>query len=204
MSVVNERGKGPFLLQFHISLVGIKPPIWRRFTVPSTMTFKKLHEVIQVVMGWENEHLFEFKYGPYGIGIPDDDLFFMTANLTWDARYKKLPAATMDINDKLTYVYDFGDDWVHRLRIEKIEELNEHNNRIQCIAGKRACPPEDVGGPYGYELHLEALMDENHPEHESAVEWRGPFDPNHFDLNEVNEALNKAFARKPSSRRTKG
>lgn len=203
MSMVDKRGKGPFLIQFRISLHGIKPTIWRQFTVPSTISFKKLHDVIQIVMGWENYHLFEFHYGPYEIGIPDDE-FFMTDEFHWDARYKKLSTATLNINDKFTYVYDFGDDWVHQLKIEKMEELTENNNRIQCISGKRASPPEDVGGPYGYELHLEALRDENHPEHESALEWRGPFNPEDFDLDEVNAELNDTFAPKPKPKGTKG
>jgi hypothetical protein len=96
------------------------------------------------------------------------------------------------------YIYDFGDDWVHVLLLEKILPWDPEAELPRCIKGKRACPPEDVGGPYGYADFLEVLADPEHPDHQEMVEWiGGPFDPEAFDMKAVNTALRTAFSPKP-------
>lgn len=92
--------------------------------------------------------------------------------------------------DKLIYEYDFGDGWEHKIRIEKILPAEKGKRYPVCLAGKRACPPEDCGGPPGYERLLEVLRDPKHEEYEETLEWLGgPFDPEAFDVNEVNRML---------------
>jgi hypothetical protein len=90
----------------------------------------------------------------------------------------------------MNYVYDFGDGWTHRLTVEKVLAAEPGVGYPRCVSGRRACPPEDVGGPWGYDGFLEAMADPTHPEHEQYREWvGGPFDPAAFDLDEVNEEL---------------
>ena len=94
------------------------------------------------------------------------------------------------VKDKLIYEYDFGDSWEHELLVEKILPLEEGKRYPVCLTGKRACPPEDCGGIWGYASLLEAIRDPEHPEHEEMVDWvGGEFDPEAFDLDEVNREL---------------
>jgi hypothetical protein len=90
----------------------------------------------------------------------------------------------------LGYVYDFGDGWTHVLTVEKVLAPEPGVRYPRCVSGRRACPPEDVGGPWGYDGFLEVMGDPNHPEHDERTKWAGgPFDPAAFDIDEVNEAM---------------
>jgi hypothetical protein len=92
--------------------------------------------------------------------------------------------------DRLVYVYDFGDGWTHDITVEKVLAAQPGIGYPRCVSGRRACPPEDVGGPWGYGEFLTAINDPGHAEHEQFLEWvGGGFDPDEFDLDEVNEAL---------------
>jgi hypothetical protein len=91
---------------------------------------------------------------------------------------------------KFTYEYDFGDDWRHEVKVEKVLPPDAEQQLPMCIKGKRACPPEDIGGVWGYYEFLEAIKDPDHPDHEMYTEWRGDdFDPEAFDLDMVNSRL---------------
>jgi hypothetical protein len=95
-------------------------------------------------------------------------------------------------NERFDYEYDFGDGWEHRILVEKILPLEPGRAYPVCIKGRRACPPEDVGGTWGYAAFLDAIGDPEHPEHDSYLEWiGGEFDPEAFDLDEVNDALSE-------------
>lgn len=192
--MIERKNKGSLFYVFHVSLFDIQPMIWRRFRVPSNITFKRFHEVIQIVMGWENYHLYQFKYGPIEVSIPDGE-YFLPDETHFDARYKRLSSLNLEMDDVMTYVYDFGDNWAHLLRLEGIYHLSI-DDTIRCDDGARACPPEDVGGTHGYELHMNALLDENDAEHESALQWRGQYDAEFFDLASVNQELARTFKRR--------
>lgn len=84
---------------------------------------------------------------------------------------------------------DFGDDWRHAIKVNKVDKLDSARRLPFCADGKRACPPEDVGGPWGYANYLEAIGDPSHEEHEDMLEWGGDFDPEEFDLKQVNREL---------------
>jgi hypothetical protein len=91
---------------------------------------------------------------------------------------------------KFTYTYDFGDNWRHVIQVEKVLAAEPGARYPRCVGGKRACPPEDCGGPWGYGDFLEAISNPKHPEHEDMLEWAGDeFDPEAFDLEAVNEEL---------------
>lgn len=179
------------IYQFKVALIGITPPIWRGVQVTGDYTLAQLHRVLQVVMGWENYHLYMFRIGSKKYGPPDpdgvDDLGFV------DAKRIRLLAAVPSVGTSFTYVYDFGDGWEHELLLEAIPMSEPAATYPRCLAGERRCPPEDVGGIGGYADYLEAMFDPNHTEHEERMMWRGPFDAEEFSVEKVNQELAKKF-----------
>jgi len=172
--------------QLKISLRGSRPPIWRRFVVPDTISLPKLHAVIQIVMGWTDSHLHEFAIGRASYGVPDPE---WPSDLRNEARVRINQLLDKE-KQKLLYLYDFGDGWEHVIELEKIVIGDKASSKPRCIAGKRACPPEDCGGIYGYYDFLEAIKDHDHPEHDNMIEWWGKdFEPEFFDIDEINEFL---------------
>lgn len=178
------------IFQFKIALLKIKPQIWRRIQVPDTFTFWDLHVAIQDAMGWEDYHLHEFsiKNAPprnkIRVGIPDDE-FFPDDELkaSWEIPLKQYFSS---VKDFCNYWYDFGDDWHHKIVLEKILPYDKNVKYPLCVAGKRACPPEDCGGPWGYVDMMEILRDPIHPDYGNIIEWIGEdFDPEKFDPNKV-------------------
>jgi len=176
--------------QFRIQLKDIKPPIWRRIQVPEVYTFWDLHVAIQDAMPWLDYHLHEFpiKNPSLGkrvqLGIPFEDDWRDEPLLT-DWEHKMAAYFTME-NATASYLYDFGDDWWHTIKLEGIQPRANGISYPICLAGKRACPPEDCGGIWGYENLLEILKDPNHEEHEEMLQWLGgTFDPEPFSPEEV-------------------
>ena len=171
-----------------IQLLDIEPAIWRRFVVPASITLDRLHDVIQIVMGWTDNHLHEFTIGK--------------------KRYTEYPEYKEDgavcgryrlrdlIKQKgrtFRYLYDFGDGWEHELILEDNRYFNsELEMELVCLEGERACPPKDVGGTSGYYELCEALKDPNNEEHENYIEWLGDvYDSEMFDEDIVNWELMK-------------
>lgn len=172
-------------LQLKIVLDHLKPAVWRRVIVNDDLTFLQLHRVIQEAMGWEDGHLHEFSVGtpPMRIGTkpPIDFGGFDDEPLTPEITTRL--AKMLEGRKKFRYWYDFGDDWMHTVTIEKRLPPDASAPPAQLVAGEFACPPEDCGGPYGYANLLEALADPAHPEREDYLDWLGgEFDPTEFDL----------------------
>lgn len=167
--------------------------IWRTVLVEGGVSLDELHRIIQAVMGWDNYHMHCFvvrgrRYGEGGgeLGFEDE------ADVT-------LSDLVSRSGQKLEYEYDFGDSWWREIRVEKIIPPTEALNYPVCIAGERACPPEDCGGLGGYQRLLQILNDPAHPEHKEMLEWvGGSFDPELFDLAEANIRLRPL---RPSARR---
>ncbi|MBN1181318.1 MAG: plasmid pRiA4b ORF-3 family protein [Bacteroidales bacterium] len=194
--------------QFKIQIDNItKPPVWRKVILPATLTFWDFHIAIQVVFGWENEHLFQFSPKGYGSSPrieltpedgQDDFLGFLDPGDALDAEDITLAEIFTKEGQKFTYIYDFGDDWKHSITLEKITD-----NTIlypNCIDGKGNCPPEDCGGPWGYENLKYILSDPNNTEYEGLAEWLGledneTWDPEEFFLEETNEYLISVFTK---------
>lgn len=177
------------LLQLRIELESIEPLIWRHLVVPDTITLTRLHHVIQAAMGWTDTHLHEFEIGPRRYGEPDPDWDF-DGSIISEKRVPLLKALAG--HKSFTYLYDFGDGWEHKVTIKKTLPSAEPKRYAICIGGGNACPPEDVGGPYGYADYLAAIRDKNHQEHDEMVEWgREDFDPGTFDLEETNAILKR-------------
>ena len=178
------------IYQFKITLEGIKPIIWRRIQVPETYSFWDLHVAIQDAMGWEDYHLHEFEIlNPKtgikdNIGLPTDDWGDEGNILTgWKTPISSYFSA---LNKKATYQYDFGDSWDHKVVLEKILPFESGVQYPRCLAGERACPPEDCGGIWGYESLLEIMKDPEHEEYEERMEWLGgEFNPEKFNPDSI-------------------
>lgn len=189
------------LLHLKVALRYIKPPIWRRVEVPDTLTFWELHFVLQILFDWENSHLFEFRQGR---GTPDEFLTGSPPVLPgdddnmpeWqlDPRETTLDEILTKPKTKLTYVYDFGDYWEHEIVVEKVIPLaaGHPTPAVRCLAGKRAAPPEDLGGFPGYEQLLAVLAEKAAGKRKrlpSEYAGLGKFDPEEFPLADFNHDL---------------
>jgi hypothetical protein len=178
------------VFQFKITLQDIKPFIWRRVQIPGNYTFWDLHVAIQDSMGWTDTHLHEFRVvnlitsEEEYIGIPDDDGEDIHSTLAgWEIKVKDYVKAQE--NHKISYLYDFGDSWKHIIEFEG-EHEKQPEKYPQCLAGERACPPEDVGGVCGYQNFLSIIQDTKHEERKKLLAWvGGKYDPEKFDPKKV-------------------
>ena len=174
------------IYQLKITLRESKPPIWRRVLVEGAINLYELHEIIQIAMGWTDSHLHQFIIGEEYYSIPDP----YGMRPLKDERCFQLKKVAPQEKAKFIYEFDFGDSWEHQVLVEKISQPDPELQYPVCIKGKRACPPEDVGGVWRYERFLEAISDPDHKDHEMFFEWWGqPFDPEAFDLEETNLGL---------------
>ncbi len=172
------------IYQLEIRLNHIEPTIWRRLIVLSTIDLSEFHLVLQDTMGWTDSHLHQFISNGSRYGTPDPDF---DDDIT-DEFNVRLRSVLKKPGDSILYEYDFGDGWEHIVTLEQILPYSKDANLPKCLAGERSCPPEDVGGPWGYKEFLEAFNDQNHPEHDDMVEWAGEdFQPEICDLKEINE-----------------
>ncbi len=186
------RSTGAQLYQLKVTLAGIRPSVWREFLVPRDISLKRLHDSLQMVMGWTDSHLHQFNRDGviYGTSDPDSGLRCVSENTT------KLDAVLRKPGDRLTYEYDFGDSWEHEVRLEKVLEPTGPGFFPVILAGRRACPPEDVGGVPGYYHFLEVLADPKHPAHADMLEWVGDsFDPEAYDAKRANLELHGGWVR---------
>jgi len=177
--------------EMKITLRGIKPPIWRRVQVKDC-SLAGLHDVIQTCMGWHDGHLHEFEVAGERYGDPSQwagDSFGDEEEVGNEKKFKLGQLVDQGVK-KLRYVYDMGDNWEHDVQIEKVLPAEPGVDYPRCVAGKRAGPPEDCGGQWGYGDFLKAVQDPKHPEHEEMLEWvGGEFDPEAFDCEAVNKML---------------
>lgn len=173
-------------LQCHIWLVDSEPAIWRRFCISEQASLATLHGVIQVVMGWQNCHAYEFRIGQDRYTAPK----FTISDKHQDATTQTLINCSLQPDSQLLYTYDFRDGWLHRILIEARSPLTPEHPVPTCLAGEQACPPEHSGGVWGYEGMLERLNDPEDPEFEDLLDAIGvDFDPDKFDVKAVNQQL---------------
>ncbi|SRR5258706_3270899 len=173
--------------QLRIELRGLKPAIWRRVLVPGAIKLSQLHVVLLSTMGWMGGHLHAFVIGDTEYGIPDRE-FPHSPPVQREDRITL--ARALGAYTTLTYLYDFGDGWEHRIKVEKILPADPALSSPICLAGANACPPEDVGGPPGYVELLHAIRDPSHAEHDAMLEWcGGQLDPKAFSIEDVNQTL---------------
>lgn len=171
------------IYQIKVSLKGIRPPIWRRFLVLSNIKLDEFHDVLQCVMGWTDSHLHAFVTKDSIYSLPEPD-----ADYAKDETKVKLCSLLRLPGDKLRYDYDFGDNWEHDVLLEKILPFTPQQALPYCLKGKRACPPEDCGGIWGYPAMLEIIINPEHEEYQDLIDWLPEgFDPEFFDAQEIND-----------------
>lgn len=190
------RSAGEPIYRLKVTLRGSRPPIWRRFLVPSAISLKRLHDALQAVMGWTDSHLHQFEAGGVRYGTSDPEYGLRRVS---EAR-TTLDQVLRHPKDRLVYEYDFGDSWEHSVVLEAVLPPEPQAVYPVIEAGRRACPPEDVGGIPGYEGFLEAIADPDHPEHRDLLEWiGGDFDPEGFSVGEANLAIRGGSVRRGTS-----
>ena len=179
------------IARLRIDLDEVRPRVWRRVEVPVDIRLDDLHLVIQAAMGWENYHLYEFRRGRTACGIPDPGWDFLGSN--------PRPAKGARLTDLLggrawvfTYVYDFGDDWRHTVRVEARTPAAPDTPYPRFLGGEGRCPPEDIGGPWGYAEFLAAIADPAHERHDEFLDWcGGAFDPTDIGEAAIRHGLGK-------------
>jgi hypothetical protein len=185
------------IVRIFITLLDVEPAIWRRVEVPATFALDGLHNVIQLVMDFAGYHLHHFQIGDLMYGPPspyDRDIE--------SERKLKLSALFVDGQRVFSYVYDYGDNWCCAVVLEAIAQQRPGIIYPRIVEGARRGPPEDVGGPWGYGEFLEAIADSEHERHAELLEWSGgAFDPDQFNIDEINHALVQFSPRKTTRRR---
>ena len=180
------------LFQFKITLLDIRPAIWRRIQVRDCM-LGDLHQHIQAAMGWETCHLHQFSIDGEQYGPPSpDDMDFGMEMIDEDGVQLSGLLPKSGKKTRWVYEYDFGDGWRHEVAFEGYPPAEKGTKFPMCLEGERACPPEDCGGPWGFADYLEALADPKHEQHDELLEWRGPFDAEAFDAKKVTSEMRKA------------
>lgn len=192
----DEFERPPLMYQVKVTLLESEPPIWRRLRIPSDITLKRLHQVLQVAMGWTESHLHMFTAGGVLYAKPSPD---------WDMKVRdtarvRLRDVAKSEGEAFIYEYDLGDSWRHQVLLEEVLFDKSAAGVAVCLEGELACPLEDSGGVRGYYDTLEILRDAQHEEYEGTREWvdgmaatsgRKIFDPDVFDLDDVNAALKR-------------
>ncbi|MBA3441494.1 MAG: plasmid pRiA4b ORF-3 family protein [Pyrinomonadaceae bacterium] len=182
------------IYQLKITLDESKPPIWRRVLVTGDTSLHKLHWIIQAAMGWTNSHLHQFIVDETYYSQPDFGLDEHGDLEVENERTANLGQMGLRPKDRFVYEYDFGDSWRHIITVEKVLERQSGVRYPQVVAGKRACPPEDCGGIWGYDDFLKIIQDKKHPEYKETLAWAGgSFDPEAFVLEEANQELRRVF-----------
>jgi hypothetical protein len=198
-------GQAP-IFALKVTLRGVRPPIWRRIRVGGHHTLAEFHEILQEVIGWTNTHLHQFEIaGRYFVPMSTED---EELDIEGDDESAITLAQAVRLAGKsFRYDYDFGDGWEHTIQVEKVLPAEAKLPVPVCIAGARRCPPEDCGGPYGYQELLEALRDPSNPQHTEMREWladlygsEARFNPEAFSTDAVNESLQQ-FAKRRTHRR---
>jgi hypothetical protein len=185
--------KSDLLFQFKITLVGMKPPIWRRIQVRDC-TLTDLHDIIQVVMGWENCHMHQFIIDGERYSTPHPGDFDLDFKNEKKLRLSQIvPKSGKKV--RFRYEYDFGDGWLNELTFEEFVQPEANAKYPRCVDGARSGPPEDIGGIWGYEEYLEAIGNPKHERHDEFMEWNGGWDAENFSVEEINKTL-RGFSRR--------
>ena len=190
------------VLRLNVTLDDVEPKVLRRIEVPADIKLDRLHLTLQAALGWTNSHLFEIGARDVGWGIPSPDW----PDGPLDARKVKLIDVLEDAGTKtLRYLYDYGNGWEHTIKVERMIPADTNIAYPRLIEASGRCPPEDVGGPWGYDEMLEALADRDHERHAEIREWVGDdFDPHAFDAEPLRAnvaTLAKRRSRKPAAKK---
>jgi hypothetical protein len=179
--IQTARAEGYYI---RIELLDVSPPVWRTMNVPSGIRLDEFSVLLMIAMGWEGSHLHQFRAGKQVIGHSDQS--------DHEAHLNEQELFIEDLFQEdispIIFDYDFGDGWEHEITL--LGELSAEDDLLVVIDGERACPPEDCGGPSGYDDLVQILANPNDPEYEEMLDWLGEdFDPEAFDIDLVNDLL---------------
>lgn len=181
------------IFQFRVSLIGSEPSIWRKIQVYSDISFEDFHDIMQIVMGWTNSHLYEFRFKKYSITMPGTETSPMDKAIHIYADEVSLVEMLKKVGQKFMYLYDFGDNWEHEILFEKRLQVNPHQTYPVCIEGALACPPENIGG---IDLFYDTLKLTHDVRDDVDPKWAdhldelyGDYDPYYFNLEDINDKL---------------
>jgi hypothetical protein len=185
-----RKARSAEVYQLRIDLRGLKSPkVWRRIVVPVNIKLSLLHPVLLSTMGWRGGHLHEFMFAQGNYTRMDCDLD-LHAHVQDESRVSLRQA--LQGSTTFTWLYDWGDSWYHKVKVERTADLVIPLEHPMCVTGQGACPPDDVGGVPGYEDFIEAMADPAHPEHDELLSWHGgPFDPAAFSVTDVQQRLDE-------------
>jgi hypothetical protein len=174
--------------ELKVTLEHTRPAVWRQFVVPGEITLDRLHDVIQIVMGWQDCHLHVFKFGEKSFSEEPEE--------AWEGEEegtRRLRDLVGSEGEAFEYEYDMGDGWAHVISVLRVASVPEGQEAtVACLDGKRCCPPENCGGPPGYENLVSAMKEPKHPERKELIAWLGgKFDPAAFDVEAINVELGK-------------
>ncbi len=170
--------------QLHVSLAFSEPLIWRRLLVPGEITLEQLHQVLQICMGWSDEHNHQFYVGKV----------FYHNSPTGEQRFNESNVDLHSLEEAMrwcfSYIYDAGDGWEHNIELEEILPPNSAESYPQVLDGEWAVPPESVSGVFEYGEVLHALENRNSKTDRMLKnEGLTNFDPYKFDQETLNAAL---------------
>ncbi len=162
--------------ELDVVLSASEPPIWRRFSVPGTITLAQLSRAIQSAMGWKAGHLYELVIDNQSYADPILELE------TTSPRRVSLQAVVTRPKRKFQFIYDMGDNWEHEITVRSIRPIQAGETLPNLLDGARACPPENVGGIPGYEDFLRVIADPKDFAYQAKLEWvGGRWDPEDFN-----------------------
>ncbi len=198
------------VLRVRVTLNDVRPAVWREVEVPGAYSFWDLHVALQDALGWQDCHLHAFRIAvtgvdqPVEIGIPDPD---MPAQMAGCLAGWLLPVRSLlREGDRAAYLYDFGDGWEHEVVLEGIRPSQSSRRYPRCSGGEGACPPEDCGGPGGYDQLLKIIADPGHEEYDRMTTWLGrrfdseAFDPKRVQFDNPKQRWNRAFGERQSNK----
>lgn len=178
--------RGTSVYRLKITLHDVEPKVVRRIEVYSDTTLPRLHRILQVAMGWDDSHLHAFTIDGTTYGTPDRGYGPKFVS----ERGVRLADVVTKPKQRFRYEYDFGDGWLHDIVLESIQPVHMETTYPRFVDGRNACPPDDVGGPPGYETFVEAVTDPSHEEHERVTAWSGGrFDPTFLDVAHIEAAF---------------
>ena len=190
------------IARLKITLDDVKPAVMRRIEVPLAIRLDRLHLALQAAMGWTDTHLYEIRARDASWGEPDPDW----GDGPRDAGKAHLADVLEEVGAKtLEYLYDFGDGWEHTIRIERVADAEPGVAYPRLVDATGRCPPEDVGGPWGYAEFLDAINNPEHERHAEFTEWIAEdIDPTDADGDQLAAdvtTLAKRWSRKPAAKR---
>ncbi|WP_157018568.1 plasmid pRiA4b ORF-3 family protein [Mesorhizobium xinjiangense] len=173
-----------------IELLDVEPAIWRQILIPDDMPLYEIGAVLIGAMGWQGYHMFAFEFDgqrydmKFDGGLDLEDSKDMEGVIARDVFRPGVEAA---------FQYDFGDDWWHGIKVLEHRATETGDKPPRCTGGENACPPEDTGGPFGFEEMRAAAGDPAHPDHDEMREYLGDFDPHAFDAKKADRNLRKVL-----------